>query len=101
MKRLYKRYFELRNFYLMMEVDKTNVVLLSKILAISFYNDEQLDELPRGKTLEIDCSDLPVSVSEIENSLSKVLYDLEFKKFDIWHNKNFNLFHTVNFLIKD
>ena len=101
MKNLYKRCFKLRDFYLMMGVDKTNVVLLSKILAISFYNDEQLDELPREKTLEIDCSDLPVSVSKIENSLSKVLYDLEFKKFDIWHNKNFNLFHKVNFLIKD
>ena len=101
MKNFYKRCFKLRDFYLMMEVDKSNVILLSKIIAISFYNDEQLDELPRRKTLEIDCSDLPVSVFEIENSLSKVLYDLDFKNFDIWHSKNFNLYHNVNFMIKD
>ena len=101
MQNFYKRCFKLRDFYLMMKADNTNVILLSKIVAISFYNENQLDDLPKRITLEIDCSDLPINISEIENSLSQVLSDLNFKNFDVWHNKNFNLFHKINFMIKE
>lgn len=102
MKKFRKRCDDLRDFYLMMETTNTKVILLSKLVALSFYNEYQLlDELPKRKTLEIDCSDLSeqMSLSEIENSLSKVLSDLEFKDYDILHCKNFNLFHKVNFVI--
>ena len=89
MKKFRKRCDDLRDFYLMMETTNTKVILLSKLVALSFYNEYQLlDELPKRKTLEIDCSDLSeqMSLSEIENSLSKVLSDLEFKDYDILHN---------------
>ena len=100
MKTFYSRCLKLRTFYLSMETDDTKLVLLSKIVAISFYNESQLDDIPKREVIEIDCSDLSTSISVIENSLAKVLSDLEFKDFDIWHSKNYNLFHKVNFKIK-
>ena len=56
MKKFRKRCDDLRDFYLMMETTNTKVILLSKLVALSFYNEYQLlDELPKRKTLEIDC----------------------------------------------
>ena len=103
MEKFRKRCDDLRNFYLLMETTNTKLIILSKLVALSFYNEYQLDELPKRKTLEIDCSDLSeqMSLPEIENSLSKVLSDLEFNDYDILHCKNFNLFHKVNFVINN
>lgn len=104
MKKFRKRCDDLRNFYLMMETTNTKVILLSKLVALSFYNEYHLlDELPKRKTLEIDCSELSedLSLSDIETYLSKVLSDLEFKDYDILHRKNFNLLHKVNFVINN
>ena len=102
MESFYNRCLKLRRFYLKREADNTKIILLSKLFALSFYNEEQtLDDLPKEKSLEIDCSDLTIYVPNIENSLSQVLFDLEFTKFNIWHNKNYNLFHKINFIIKE
>lgn len=102
MKPFYDRCLTLRSFYLKREPDNQKLILLSKLLALSFYNEEQvLDDLPKGKTLEIDCSDLTACAPKIKDSLSQVLSDLEFIKFDIWHSKNYNLFHKVNFMITE
>ena len=102
MKSFYDRCSKLRSFYLKRETDNTKIILLSKLVALSFYNEEQiLDDLPKEKSLEIDCSDLTACAPKVEDSLSQVLYDLEFTKFDIWHNKNYNLFHKIDFWIKE
>ena len=98
----YDRCLALRNFYIKRETDSTKLILLSKLVALSFYNQEKvIDDLPKGKTLEIDCSDLTACAPKVEDSLSQVLYDLEFTKFDIGHNKNYNLFHKIDFWIKE
>ena len=102
MKSFYDRCSKLRSFYLERETDNTKIILLSKLVALSFYNEEQiLDDLPKEKSLEIDCSDLTACAPKVEDSLSQVLYDLEFTKFDIGHNKNYNLFHKIDFWIKE
>ena len=102
MESFYNRCSKLRRFYLKRETDNTKIILLSKLVALSFYNQEKvIDDLPKGKTLEIDCSDLTACAPKVEDSLSKVLSDLEFTNFNIGHNKNYNLFHKINFMIKE
>ncbi len=102
MESFYNRCSKLRRFYLKRETDNTKIILLSKLVALSFYNEEQvLDDLPKEKSLEIDCSDLTACAPKVEDSLSAVLSDLEFTNFNIGHNKNYNLFHKINFMIKE
>ena len=102
MESFYDRCLTIRNFYFKRETENTKLILLSKLVALSFYNEEQiLDDLPKEKSLEIDCSDLTACAPKVEDSLSQVLSDLEFTNFDVGHNKNYNLFHKINFMIKE
>ena len=102
MESFYNRCSKLRRFYLKRETDNTKIILLSKLVALSFYNEEQvLDDLPKEKSLEIDCSDLTACAPKVEDSLSAEISDLEFTNFNIGHNKNYNLFHKINFMIKE
>ena len=101
MQNFYKRCQKLRNFYLTMEADNTKVIILSKIVAISFYNDKHLDDLPKGEILDIYCYGLSCNIITIQNCLASVLSDLQFNKFDIWHHDNYALFPTVHFIIND
>ena len=102
MNNFYERCLKLRDFYLKTESDNTKIILLSKIVAISFYNNNKLDDLPRGVILYINCYDLDTKATNIiEDSLRSVLSDLHFKQYHVERNSNFYISHEINFVIND
>ena len=97
----YSRCLQLRDYYLKTESDNTKVILLSQLFAIAFYNSEQLDDLPRGVTCYINCSNLTSNITSIEDSLRSLLSDLHFHKYHVERNSNFYISHEINFVIND
>ena len=99
--KFYKECQKLRNYYSLTNPNcNLELIILAKLVGISFSfgnpkNKE--DALPILKEITINCSDFQTTYdyAAIENSLSKVLSDLNFYNFSIVPFEPFAIHHLI------
>lgn len=75
------------------------VKLLSKIMVIAFTNKEQLDTIPTGVTVDVNCSDIAINSEKLKNYLNQILFDLGFQKFDVW-DYGYHINRVMHFTVR-
>lgn len=101
-KNFYEKCQRLRDYYRETNVsnqEDLNLAVLSKLIVVAFSNTIASDTLPVCRELTIICTDLPASYQHIEDSLTRVLKDLEYTSFSILPVKPFYLTHSIKLKI--
>ena len=96
---IYEKFQRLRDYYRetnILNQEDLNLAVLSKLVIVAFSNNIVSDTLPVCRDLVMDCTDLRANYERIEDSLTRVLKDLEYTSFSILPVKPFYLTHSIN-----